>query len=40
MLLRRCIQSAVILEGEKGKQFDISQGVAQGCSLVHKVFCI
>ena len=33
--LLRCmtLESAVLLEGAKFKPFDISQGVAQGCSL-------
>ena len=26
-------RSAVLLEGEKSKQFHIGQGVAQGCSM-------
>ena len=33
-------ESAVLLEGEKSKPFDISQGVAQGCSLSPILFSI
>ena len=31
-------QSAVLLEGEKSKQFHIGQGVAQGCSMSSILF--
>ena len=33
-------QSAVLLEGEKSKQFHIGQGVAQGCSMSPILFSI
>ena len=33
-------ESAALLEGEKSKPFDISQGVAQGCSLSPILFSI
>ena len=33
-------RSAVLLEGEKSKQFHISQGVAQGCSMSPILFSI
>ena len=33
-------RSAVLLEGEKSKQFHIGQGVAQGCSMSPILFSI